>query len=53
MSTRALILLMLRLYPWFDETEVPSVKLMLDNQMKYHGKMCGGQSMMWVGYRRP
>jgi len=25
--------------PWFDETEVPGIKLMLDNQMKYHGKV--------------
>jgi len=27
-----------RYYPWFDETEIPGIKLMLDNQMKYHGK---------------
>jgi len=25
--------------PWFDETEVPGIKLMIDNQMKYHGKV--------------
>ena len=27
-----------RLYPWFTETEVPGIKLILDTQMKYHGK---------------
>ena len=25
--------------PWFDETEISGVKLILDNQMKYHGKV--------------
>jgi len=24
---------------WFDETDVPGVKLYIDNQMKYHGKV--------------
>jgi len=27
-----------RLFPWFNETEVPGIKLILDTQMKYHGK---------------
>jgi branched-chain amino acid transport system substrate-binding protein len=26
-------------YPWFDETEVPGIKLIIDNMMKYHGKV--------------
>jgi len=26
-------------YPWFDETEVPGIKLMIDNMMKYHGEV--------------
>ena len=25
--------------PWFDETEIPGIKLMIDKQMKYHGKV--------------
>jgi len=28
-----------RPYPWFSETEVPGIKLMLDNMMKYHGEV--------------
>jgi len=28
-----------RPFPWFDETEIPGIKLMLDTQMKYHGKV--------------
>jgi hypothetical protein len=28
-----------RTYPWFSETEVPGVKLMIDNMMKYHGEV--------------
>ncbi|MFC1970046.1 ABC transporter substrate-binding protein [Chloroflexota bacterium] len=24
--------------PWFDETEVPGIKLMIDNRMKYHNE---------------
>jgi branched-chain amino acid transport system substrate-binding protein len=27
------------IHPWFDETEIPGMRLMLDNQMKYHGKV--------------
>jgi len=27
-----------RLYPWFGETDIPGIELMLDTQMKYHGK---------------
>ena len=26
-------------YPWFSETEVPGIKLMIDNMMKYHGEV--------------
>jgi branched-chain amino acid transport system substrate-binding protein len=25
--------------PWFDETEVPGIRLIIDNQMKYHGNV--------------
>ena len=28
-----------RSLPWFDETEVPGVKTMIDSQLKYHGKV--------------
>jgi len=28
-----------RPYPWFGETEVPGIKLMIDNMMKYHGEV--------------
>jgi branched-chain amino acid transport system substrate-binding protein len=31
--------LMPRPFPWFDEIEIPGIKLMLDTQMKYHGKV--------------
>ncbi len=31
--------LMPRPFPWFDETEIPGIELMLDTQMKYHGKV--------------
>lgn len=31
--------LMPRPFPWFDETEIPGIKLMLDTQIKYHGKI--------------
>jgi branched-chain amino acid transport system substrate-binding protein len=31
--------LMPRPFPWFDEAEIPGIKLMLDTQMKYHGKV--------------
>jgi branched-chain amino acid transport system substrate-binding protein len=31
--------LMPKVFPWFDETDVPGIKLMLDNQMKYRGKV--------------
>ena len=27
-----------RSFPWLNETEIPGIKLMVDNQMKYHGK---------------
>jgi len=27
-----------RQFPWFNEPEIPGIKLMLDTQMKYHGK---------------
>jgi branched-chain amino acid transport system substrate-binding protein len=27
-----------RQFPWFTEPEIPGIKLMLDTQMKYHGK---------------
>jgi branched-chain amino acid transport system substrate-binding protein len=26
-------------YPWFDETEVPGIELIIDNMMKYHGEV--------------
>jgi branched-chain amino acid transport system substrate-binding protein len=32
-------LLVARMFPWFDETEVPGIKLMLDTQMEYRGKV--------------
>jgi branched-chain amino acid transport system substrate-binding protein len=38
--------------PWFDETEVPGIKLMLDNMMKYHGKVTKegeDYAIGWVG----
>jgi len=28
-----------RSYPWFDEIEVPGIKLIVDNMMKYHGEV--------------
>lgn len=31
--------LIARAFPSFDETEIPGIKLMLDNQMKYRGKV--------------
>jgi branched-chain amino acid transport system substrate-binding protein len=31
--------LMSMISPWFDETDIPGVRLMLDTQMKYHGKV--------------
>jgi branched-chain amino acid transport system substrate-binding protein len=31
--------LVTRSFPWFDETEVPGIKLMIDNMMKYHGQV--------------
>ncbi len=31
--------LMPRPFPWFDETDIPGIELMLDTQMKYHGKV--------------
>jgi hypothetical protein len=31
--------LMSKVLPWFDETEVPGIKLMIDKQMEYHGKV--------------
>jgi branched-chain amino acid transport system substrate-binding protein len=31
--------LMAMITPWFEETEVPGVRLMLDSQMKYRGKV--------------
>jgi branched-chain amino acid transport system substrate-binding protein len=31
--------LVTRPFPWFDETEVPGVKLIIDNMMKYHGRV--------------
>jgi branched-chain amino acid transport system substrate-binding protein len=31
--------LMPRPFPWFDETEIPGIELILDTQMKYHGKV--------------
>ena len=27
------------IHPWFDELENPGIKLLIDNQMKYHGKV--------------
>jgi len=27
-----------RPFPWFTETEIPGINLILDTQMKYHGK---------------
>jgi branched-chain amino acid transport system substrate-binding protein len=40
-----------RAYPWFDETEVPGIKLMIDNMMKYHGEVRrdGEYFFGWVG----
>ncbi len=32
-------LLMAMITPWFDETDIPGIKLMLDSQMKYHGRV--------------
>ena len=39
-----------RPYPWFDEPEVPGIKLMIDNMMKYHGKVGkeGGYVFGWM-----
>jgi branched-chain amino acid transport system substrate-binding protein len=31
--------LVVRPYPWFAETEVPGIKLLIDNQMKYRGEL--------------
>ncbi len=31
--------LMPRPFPWFDEVEIPGIRLMLDTQMEYHGKV--------------
>jgi branched-chain amino acid transport system substrate-binding protein len=31
-----------RSFPWFDETEVPGIKLIIDNMMKYHGQVTRG-----------
>ncbi len=31
--------LVFRLTPWLSETEYPGIKLMVDNQMEYHGKV--------------
>jgi ABC-type branched-subunit amino acid transport system substrate-binding protein len=28
-----------RSVPWFDETEIPGIKTMIDRQLKYHGKV--------------
>ena len=38
-------------YPWFDEPEVPGVKLMMDNMMKYHGEVHreSEYALGWVG----
>jgi branched-chain amino acid transport system substrate-binding protein len=38
-------------YPWFDETEVPGIKLIIDNMMKYHGEVRkdGEYFLGWVG----
>jgi len=38
-------------YPWFTETEVPGIKLMMDNMMKYHGKVRMDAEYLpgWVG----
>ena len=31
--------LMPRPFPWFDATEIPGIEMILDTQMKYHGKV--------------
>ena len=28
-----------RPFPWFDDTDIPGIRLILDTQMKYHGKL--------------
>jgi len=40
-----------RSFPWFDETEVPGVKLIIDNMMKYHGQVTrdGEYFTAWTG----
>jgi len=40
-----------RQYPWFTETEVPGIKLMMDNMMKYHGEVRRDAEYFsgWVG----
>jgi hypothetical protein len=40
-----------RPYPWFDEPEIPGIKLMIDNMMKYHGQVTrdGEYFFGWVG----
>jgi ABC-type branched-subunit amino acid transport system substrate-binding protein len=40
-----------RPYPWFNETEVPGIKLIIDNMMKYHGEVKTDAEYFsgWVG----
>jgi branched-chain amino acid transport system substrate-binding protein len=40
-----------RTYPWFNEPEVPGIKLMIDNMMKYHGQVQRESEYFlgWVG----
>lgn len=42
---------MARTCPWFDDTEVPGIGLILDNMMKYHGEVQreGEYFTGWVG----
>jgi branched-chain amino acid transport system substrate-binding protein len=43
--------LVTRPVPWFDETDVPGIKLIIDNMMKYHGEVRrdGEYFAGWVG----
>jgi branched-chain amino acid transport system substrate-binding protein len=43
--------LMPRTCPYFDETELPGIKLIIDNMMKYHGKVDreGEYFYGWIG----
>jgi hypothetical protein len=42
--------LMAKVFPWFNETEVPGIRMMLDQQMKYRGTVAkdSGYQAGWV-----